>query len=47
MRVETEKRDETREESPSRVPYIGKPMKKRKCRRPKKKRMNDDFAALS
>ena len=33
----TEKREETREGTSARVPYIGKPVKKRKCWRPKRK----------
>ena len=33
-----EKRDETREGTPARIPYIGKPVKKRKCWRPERKR---------
>jgi hypothetical protein len=37
MRDGTEKREETREETPARVPYIGKPVKKRKCWRPLRK----------
>ena len=37
MKGETEKREETREETPARVPYIGKPVKKRKCWRPLRK----------
>lgn len=38
MKVETEKREETRERTPARIPYIGKPVKKRKCWRPERKR---------
>ena len=38
MKGGTEKRDETREGTPARVPYIGKPDKKRKCWRPERKR---------
>ena len=34
MKGGTEKRDETREGTPARVPYIGKPAKKLKCWRP-------------
>ena len=37
MKVETEKREATRAETPARVPYIGKPAKKLKCRRPTRK----------
>ena len=37
MRDETEKREETREGTSARVPYIGKPVKKRKCWRPKRR----------
>ena len=36
MKDETEKRMETREETPARVPYIGKSVKKLKCWRPKR-----------
>jgi len=38
MKGGTEKRDETRAETPARVPYIGKPAKKLKCWRPERKR---------
>lgn len=36
MENETEKRMETREDAPARVPYIGKSVKKLKCWRPKR-----------
>jgi hypothetical protein len=38
MKVETEKREGTREGTPAHVPYIGKPVKKLKCWRPERKR---------
>ena len=37
MKGETEKREGTRAETPARVPYIDKPVKKRKCWRPLRK----------